>query len=67
MLELIRPAVKADGGDVELVQVTADGQVNIRFHGACCGCPSAGMTLHHGIERTLRQKLPQVKGVNAVP
>lgn len=68
VIDLIRPAVQADGGDIELVDVAeASGQVSIRFHGACHGCPSAPMTLQHGIERTLRDKVPEVKAVVAVP
>lgn len=68
VLDLIRPAVQADGGDIELVDVNeSSGQVHIRFHGACHGCPSAPMTLQHGIERNLREKVPEVKTVVAVP
>lgn len=68
VIDLIRPAVQADGGDIELVDVVEDsGQVRIRFHGACHGCPSAPMTLQHGIERNLRDKVPEVKSVVAVP
>ncbi|MFZ9880742.1 MAG: NifU family protein [Phycisphaerales bacterium] len=66
VLGLIRPAVREDGGDIELVSVSADGLVQIRFHGACVGCPSAPMTLHHGIERALRSELDGVKRVEAV-
>ena len=67
VIELIRPAVQADGGDIELVDVFADGTVHIRFHGACNGCPSSTMTLHDGIERNLRQRVPQVTRVLPVP
>lgn len=63
MLDRIRPAIQADGGDIELVNVLADGLVQIRFHGACNGCPSAGMTLQMGIERNLREKIPEVTRV----
>lgn len=63
VINLIRPAVQADGGDIELVDVQADGQVSIRFHGACIGCPSSHMTLQHGIERNLREKVPEVTKV----
>jgi Fe-S cluster biogenesis protein NfuA len=63
VINLIRPAVQADGGDIELVDVDADGVVRIRFHGACNGCPSSNMTLHHGIERNLREKVPEVTRV----
>jgi Fe-S cluster biogenesis protein NfuA len=63
VLDLIRPAVQADGGDVELVDVSPTGIVSIRFHGACHGCPSSTMTLHHGIERNLRERVPEVTQV----
>ena len=63
VIDLIRPAVQADGGDIELVDVAADGVVSIRFHGACHGCPSSTMTLHHGIERNLRERVPEVTKV----
>jgi Fe-S cluster biogenesis protein NfuA len=66
VLKLIRPAVKADGGDIELVNVAADGEVQIRFHGACISCPSSHMTLQFGIERNLRDKVPEVTRVVAV-
>ncbi len=66
-INLIRPAIQADGGDVELVSVAEDGAVRIRFHGACCGCPSANMTLYGGIRRVLMEKVPEVKQVVAVP
>lgn len=65
-INLIRPAIKADGGDVELVDVSEDGTVRIRFHGACCGCPSASMTLYGGIKRVLVERVPEVKQVVAV-
>src|SRR3954470_23074317 len=67
VINLIRPAVQADGGDIELVDVTTDGCVQIRFHGACHGCPSSSMTLHQGIERNLRDKVAEVTRVVAVP
>jgi Fe-S cluster biogenesis protein NfuA len=62
-LNLIRPAVQADGGDIELVDVNDDGLVQIRFHGACHGCPSSPLTLQHGIERNLREIVPEVTRV----
>jgi len=65
VLEQIRPALQADGGDVELIDV-ADGIVSVRLQGACGGCPMASMTLKNGIERILRDKLPDVKEVVAV-
>jgi Fe-S cluster biogenesis protein NfuA len=63
VIDLIRPAVQADGGDIELVNVTDAGVVQIRFHGACHGCPSSTMTLQNGIEANLRQQVPEVTGV----
>jgi Fe-S cluster biogenesis protein NfuA len=67
VLNLIRPAVQADGGDIELVDVSSDGIVQIRFHGACHGCPSSTMTLQDGIQRNLREKIPEIKQVLPVP
>ena len=66
LIERIRPGVQADGGDVELVGVTAQGVARIRLHGACVGCPSSEMTLHEGIERNLRARIPEVTGVEQV-
>ncbi len=66
VINLIRPAVQADGGDIELVNVLGDGTVNVRFHGACNGCPSSPMTLHHAIERNIRDRIPQITRVQAV-
>lgn len=63
VLELIRPALQADGGDVELVDVSDDGIVSVRLTGACGSCPMSTMTLKMGIERTLIDKLPEVKEV----
>jgi Fe-S cluster biogenesis protein NfuA len=56
-----------DGGDIELVGVDADNTVRVRLQGACRGCPGAQMTLKMGVERLLRQRLPEVKQVIAVP
>jgi Fe-S cluster biogenesis protein NfuA len=67
VINLIRPAVQADGGDIELVDVTSSGIVQIRFHGACHGCPSSTMTLQMGIERNLRDRVPEVTQVIPVP
>lgn len=66
VINLIRPAVQADGGDIELVDVTDRGVVQVRFHGACHGCPSSTMTLHMGIERNLREKVAEVTSVVSV-
>jgi Fe-S cluster biogenesis protein NfuA len=65
-LEQIRPHLQADGGDVELVDVTAEGVVKVRLVGHCCGCPMAQMTLQGGIARRLRELVPGVKDVEAV-
>jgi Fe-S cluster biogenesis protein NfuA len=64
-LDEIRPALQADGGDVELVDVT-DGTVTLKLTGACSGCPMATMTLHQGIERMLKEQIPEIKEVVAV-
>jgi len=64
-LTKIRPALQADGGDVELVDVN-EGVVKVRLTGACGGCPMATMTLQHGIERVLREQIPEIKEVLAV-
>lgn len=66
VINLIRPAVQSDGGDIELVDVTDAGVVQIRFHGACIGCPSSNLTLQMGIERNLRERVPEVTQVIAV-
>jgi Fe-S cluster biogenesis protein NfuA len=63
VIDLIRPAVQADGGDIELVDVNPAGVVSIRFHGACHGCPSSTMTLQYGLERNLKEKVPEVTQV----
>ncbi len=65
-LEKIRPALQADGGDVELVEVTEDGVVKVKLTGACGGCPMAQITLKNGIERALKEEVPQVKKVESV-
>jgi Fe-S cluster biogenesis protein NfuA len=66
ILGLIRPAIQSDEGDVELVDVSPDGVVRVRFHGACVGCPSSSVTLQQGIERSLKQHIPAVKSVQSV-
>ena len=66
VLQQIRPAVVADGGDVELVDVLPDGTARVRFHGACVGCPSSNLTLHMGIERAVCAQVPEVARVIAV-
>ncbi len=65
-LDTIRPALQADGGDIELVNVGEDGIVQVRLTGACSGCPMSQMTLKMGVEKTLKQIVPQVKSVITV-
>lgn len=66
VLEEIRPYLKADGGDAELVDVTDDNIVKIRLVGACGHCPMSTMTLKMGIEKKLREQIPSIKEVVAV-
>ena len=63
VLEMIRPAIQEDGGDIELVAVDEEAVVHIRFLGACIGCPSSEVTLREGIARNLRDRIPEVTGV----
>jgi Fe-S cluster biogenesis protein NfuA len=65
-LDRIKPALQADGGDVELVEVTPDGVVKVKLTGACAGCPMSEMTLKMGIERELKKEVPEVKEVVSV-
>ncbi len=65
-LDKVRPMLQADGGDVELVDVTEDGIVKVRLKGACGSCPMATMTLKMGIERYLKREVPEVSEVVAV-
>jgi Fe-S cluster biogenesis protein NfuA len=64
-LDKIRPALRADGGDVELIEVKDD-VVKVKLTGACGGCPMSQMTLKMGIERLLKQEIPEIKEVVAV-
>lgn len=64
-LAQIRPALQADGGDVELVDVN-DGTVKLKLTGHCAGCPLAAMTLKEGIERIVKERVPEVKEVIAI-
>ena len=65
ILAKVRPALQRDGGNVELVEVE-DGTVKVKLVGACAGCPMSTMTLKNGIERILKQEIPEVKEVVAV-
>jgi len=62
----IQPSLRADGGDIELVDVDEEGVVKVRLKGACAGCPMAKMTLEMGVERYLKSRIPQVKKVISV-
>jgi Fe-S cluster biogenesis protein NfuA len=63
VLDKIRPSLQADGGDVELVEVTDNNIVKVRLTGACKGCPMSQMTLKNGIERLILKEIPEIKGV----
>lgn len=65
VLDRIRPALQADGGDVELVGINEDNVVTVRLTGACVGCPMSQLTLKGGIERILKQEIPEVASVEA--
>ena len=65
-LEKIRPSLQADGGNVELVDVSEDGIVKVKLTGACRGCPMSQLTLKMGIEKALKQAIPEVKEVQSV-
>jgi Fe-S cluster biogenesis protein NfuA len=66
VIDLIRPSLQAHGGDVEFVGIKPDNTVSIRLQGACQGCPGATMTMKMGIERILKERVPEVKQVEAV-
>lgn len=65
-LDKVRPSLQADGGDVEFVDVDEDGVVKLRLTGACGGCPMSQMTLKMGIEKILKQNVPEIDRVEAV-
>jgi len=67
VIDEIRPMLQADGGDVELVEVSADGVVKVRLTGACGGCPMSQVTLSRGIESRLKASIPEVSRVESVP
>jgi len=66
VIESFRPYIQADGGDIELIGVE-DGIAQVRLRGACRGCPHAAVTLQMGVERHLREQIPEIKGVVNVP
>ena len=65
-LDKVKQMLAYDGGNVELVDITPDGIVRLRLTGACSGCPMSSMTLKMGVERILKQEVPQIKAVEAV-
>ena len=65
-IDKVRPGLQADGGDVELVDVSPDGIVKVRLTGACHGCPMSQMTLKMGIEKIIKQQVPSIKEVVSV-
>ncbi|MBN1307249.1 MAG: NifU family protein [Chitinispirillaceae bacterium] len=66
VIDEIRPVLQADGGDIDLIDVTADGLVKVKLRGACHGCPGAAMTLKMGVERILKERIPEVTGIENV-
>lgn len=65
-IELIRPYLQNDGGDISLVEVTTDNVVKVKLHGACGSCPYSIMTLKNGVEQSIRRDVPEIKEVVAV-
>ncbi len=65
-LNKVRPSLQADGGDVQLIDVNEDGVVKVKLQGACAGCPMSQMTLKMGIEKILKQNVPEVSKVESV-
>lgn len=66
ILDKVRPSLQADGGDCELIKVREDGVVEVRLQGACGSCPMATLTLKAGIERVLKEQIPEIKEVISV-
>ncbi len=66
VIEGIRGYLQADGGDIELVGITENNIVQVRLKGACSGCPGAAMTLKMGVEKVLKENIPEIKSVEAV-
>lgn len=64
-IDKIRPSLQADGGDIEFIDFI-EGVVKVRLKGACAGCPMSQMTIKGGVERVLKQQIPQVKSVESV-
>ncbi len=66
VLDQVRPMLQRDGGDVELVEVTADGIVKVKLQGACGSCPMSTMTLKMGIEQAIKEQIPEIVEVQQV-
>jgi Fe-S cluster biogenesis protein NfuA len=66
VIDMIRPNLQADGGDIELVDVTPEGVVKVKLQGACSGCPGAAMTLKMGVEKMLKKHIPEVTAVERI-
>lgn len=62
----LRPFLEADGGDISLEEITADGIARVKFHGACCGCAMSPMTMKAGVEEAIKRAAPEVRSVEAV-
>ena len=65
-LDKVRPSLKADGGDVQLIEVGEDGVVKVKLQGSCAGCPMSQMTLKMGIEKILKKEVPEVTRVDSI-
>lgn len=65
ILDKVRPALQADGGDVEFVELTDDNVIKVRLQGACKGCPMSQMTLKQGIEKFILKEIPEIKAVES--
>ncbi len=66
VLNRIRPSLQADGGDVELIDVDENGIVKVKLTGACSGCPMSAMTLKMGIEKIIKQNIPEIQKVESI-
>lgn len=66
IIDQLRPVIQADGGDLQLVEVTAEGDVTLRVQGSCTGCGSAAATLRNGVARWIKAKVPGVREVTSI-
>ncbi len=65
-LDRVRPYLQSDGGDIQLIEITKDNIVKVKFHGACYGCPYSMQTLKAGVEQALLKEVPEIKSVVSV-